>query len=127
MAARQVRIEDKLMRKSTHGIALLCASFLALTAWAAPVKTLGFDDMSCTAWANSKNDLDQRRSFIVWVRGFLTGHNYALQEQQVSTISSGTIEMYVNRYCASNPEGSFSDAAFRLSDDFSGRKQPIRK
>lgn len=94
---------------------------------AAAQNILGFDDMSCAAWSKSKDDPDQRAAFVVWVRGFLTGHNYALPKQQVSTISSGTIENHLNRYCASNPTGSFSDGAMRLSDQFSGRNQPIRK
>jgi hypothetical protein len=64
---------------------------------------------------------------VVWVRGFLTGHNYGQPGQQVSSISSGTIELNIDGYCRQNPSGSFSDAAFRLSDRFSGRNQPIRK
>lgn len=103
----------------------LFASIAASTA--APLNVLGFDDMSCAAWGRSKSDPDQRAAYVVWVRGFLSGHNYALPGQQVSTISSGTIENHVNRYCASTPTGSFSDAAMRLSDQFSGRNQPIRK
>jgi hypothetical protein len=87
---------------------------------------LGFDDMSCAAWTVAKADPDQRAAQIAWMRGFLSGHNYALPRQQVSAISSGTIENYINRYCASNPKGSFADGAMRLSDQFSGRNQPIR-
>ncbi len=94
---------------------------------AAPLNVLGFDDMSCAAWNGSKSDPDQRAAYVVWVRGFLSGHNYALPGQQVSTISSGTIENHISRYCTSSPNGSFSDAAMRLSDQFSGRNQPVRK
>ena len=115
------------MRKPVQLIALLCANLVVGPALAAPVNMLGFDDMSCTAWINSKNDADQRRGYLVWMRGVLTGHNYGQQSQQVSSISSGTVEQYVNRYCASNPNGLFSDAVFRLSDEFSGRNQPIKK
>jgi hypothetical protein len=32
-----------------------------------------------------------------------------------------------NEYCSRNPNGLFSDAAFRLSNQFSGRNQPVRK
>lgn len=88
---------------------------------------LGFDDMSCAAWSKSKEDPDQRAAYVVWVRGFLSGHNYALPKQQVSTISSGTIENHINRYCTTTPNGTFSDGAMRLSDQFSGRNQAIRK
>lgn len=107
--------------------ALLGAGLAGAPAEAEPVKILGFDDMSCTAWVASKGDVDQRQAYLVWMRGVLTGHNYALQGQQVSTISSGTIENYIQRYCSSNPTGRFSDGIFRLSDQFSGRNQPIRK
>lgn len=92
-----------------------------------PLKVLGLDDMSCQAWAQSKADKDQRTLYITWLRGLLTGHNYARPAQQVSTISSGTIEQYVNRYCSDHPQGRFDEAGLRLSDQFSGRNAPITK
>lgn len=115
------------MGKPVQLIALLCAGLMFGSAQAVPVNMLGFDDMSCAAWVAAKGDADQRAIYLTWMRGVLTGHNYAQPSQQVSTISSGTIEMFVNTYCASNPKGQFSDAVFRLSDQFSGRNQPIKK
>jgi hypothetical protein len=94
---------------------------------AAPLKILGFDDMSCRAWVKSKEDVEQRKTYLAWIRGVLTGHNYANQRQQVSDISSGTVENFVNRYCTEKPLGEFSDAALRLSDSFSGRNEAITK
>jgi len=113
------------IRKIAHLIAI--AAIFCGSAQAASQNILGFDDMSCAAWSKSKNDPDQRAAFIVWIRGFLSGHNYALPGQQVSTISSGTIEVNLNNYCSATPNGSISDGAMRLSDQFSGRNQPIRK
>ncbi len=115
------------LRHTVRLIAALSLCLAAVSVQAAPVKMLGFDDMSCAAWVASQNDPDQRKAYLVWMRGVLTGHNYALQSQQVSTISSGTIENYIQRYCRSNPKGEFSDGVFRLSDQFSGRNDPIRK
>lgn len=115
------------MRNASRLAVLLSAAVLAGSVAAAPLNILGFDDMSCAAWNASKDDPDLRASYVVWVRGFLTGHNYGQQAQQVSSISSGTIELHINGYCKQNPNGSFSDAAFRLSDQFSGRNQPLRK
>ena len=115
------------MRKSIQLIALLWAGLTVDSALATPIKLLGFDDMSCTVWTASKGDADQRAVYLTWMRGVLTGHNYAQPSQQVSDISSGTIEMFVNTYCSTNPKGQFSDAVFRLSDQFSGRNQPIKK
>ncbi|MBN8437832.1 MAG: hypothetical protein J0L95_07285 [Candidatus Accumulibacter sp.] len=108
--------------------ALPFAALLATNAGAAvPLKILGFDDMSCRAWSASKDDVEQRALYVAWVRGVLSGHNYANPSQQVSAISSGTVEQHVNRYCTDKPLGQFSDAAFRLSDQFSGRNAAITK
>ena len=106
---------------------VLCTALASGPSPAAGLNMLGFDDMSCATWIKSKDDPDLRGAYIVWVRGFLTGHNYALPGQQVAAISSGTVEVKINQYCSRTPSGSFSEAAMRLSDEFSGRNQPIRK
>lgn len=108
-------------------VALGLAALSSPSSAAVPLKTLGFDDMSCRAWVTSNADADQRTLYISWLRGLLTGHNYARPSQQVSAISSGTIEQYVNRYCRDNPTGTFLDAGLRLTDQFSGRNSPITK
>lgn len=106
---------------------LLAVLLLSLDAGAAPLKIVGFDDMSCRAWMQSKDDEEVHNSHLAWIRGVLTGHNYANQSQQVSAVSTGTVQNFVNRYCTENPLGEFSDAALRMSDKFSGRNQPIKK
>lgn len=106
---------------------LIFAALIASGAVAAPVKTVGFDDMSCRAWVKSKDDGEQRKIYLAWIRGVLTGHNYANQSQQVSSMSTGTVENFVDRYCVEKPLGEFSDAALRMSDKFSGRNVPISK
>ena len=106
---------------------LMFAALIASGAIAAPVKTVGFDDMSCRAWVKSKDDAEQRKAYLACIRGVLTGHNYANQSQQVSSMSTGTVENFVDRYCVEKPLGEFSDAALRMSDKFSGRNVPISK
>lgn len=96
-------------------------------ALASSVKVVGFDDMSCREWVRSREEADQRKLYVVWIRGFLSGHNYANPKTPVSAISGGTIEQYVTRYCVDKPLGDFGDAAQRLSDQFSGRNAPITK
>lgn len=106
----------------------LCCLCAGMTAGAmAQTKILGLDDMSCAAWQAAKDDPEQRALYAAWLRGFLTGHNYALPKQQVSTISNGTIELNIQRHCTANAQGNIADAVMRLSDQFSGRNQPIRK
>ncbi|WP_291990947.1 hypothetical protein [Candidatus Accumulibacter sp. ACC007] len=115
--------------KFTQRALLLLSALAAGTACAAeiPVKILGPDDLSCRAWTESRADADERALYVAWIRGVLTGHNYALRSQQVSTMSGGTIEKHATRYCNDNPRGDLSDAAFRLSDKFSGRNAAITK
>lgn len=106
---------------------LLVVLLLSLSVEAAPLKIVGFDDMSCRAWVQSKDDAEVHGSHLAWIRGFLTGHNYANQSQQVSAMSTGTVQNFVDRFCTENPLGEFSEAAFRMADKFSGRNQPIKK
>ena len=114
-------------RKLTRLILAASAGLMMASASAASLNLLGFDDMTCTAWTKSKDDPDKRSAYVVWVRGFLSGHNYALPNQQVSSFSSGSIELKLNQYCSRNPTGQLSDAAMRISDELSGRNQPIKK
>lgn len=114
-------------RKLTRLILAASTGLMIFSATAAPVNLLGFDDMSCAAWNKSKDDADQRAAYVGWVRGFFSGHNYALPNQQVASFSSGTVELKLNQYCSRNPGGQLSDAAMRLSDELSGRNQPIKK
>ena len=73
---------------------------------AAPLKIVGFDDMSCRAWIQSKDDAEVRNSHLAWIRGVLTGHNYANQSQQVSAMSPGTVQNFVDRYCVETRRAS---------------------
>lgn len=114
-----------------RGLCVLClvvpVGFYAAAVSAAPLKVVGFDDMSCRAWIESKADVEQRKEYLAWIRGVLTGHNYANQSQQVAAVSGGTAENFVNRYCAEKPQGDFGDAALRMTDTFSGRNATITK
>ena len=105
---------------------LLIPLFL-LSAEAAPPKLLALDNMTCSAWANTKASNEERQPYLAWARGFLSGHNYANQRQQVTDVSNGTIANYADRYCRMNPNASFADALYRMSDEFSGRGTPLSK
>jgi hypothetical protein len=94
---------------------------------AAPPKMLGFDDNSCQAWAGSREDPELRGEYLAWARGFMSGHNYANQKQQVSDVSRGTIEMFIERFCRDKPTAQFTEAVYRMSDQYSGRRAPITR
>lgn len=106
---------------------LLAGALLPVPAAAAPLKVLGLDDMSCVAWKAVKNDPELRTPYVQWVRGFLSGHNYANQAKQVTEVSQGTVSNFVDRYCAEHANGTVAEAAMRMSDQYSGRNAPITR
>lgn len=107
--------------QATIGWLLALALF---NADAAAPKLLGLSDMSCQAWKASKAEPEERQKYIAWARGFLSGHNYASPRQQVAEVSSGTIEVYADRYCSEHSKATFADALFQMSDNYSGRGAP---
>jgi hypothetical protein len=104
------------------GGALIAASGIS----AAPPRVLGLDDMSCAAW-KKKVDPELREPYIQWVRGFLSGHNYANQSRQVAEVSTGTVANFVDRYCEEHARATVTEAAMRMSDQYSGRNSPITR
>jgi hypothetical protein len=116
------------MHHSKLFASLLLAGTLIQTSHvsAAPLRVLGLDDMSCAAW-KKESDAELRQPYINWVRGFLSGHNYANQSHQVAAISSDTVAMFVDRYCAEHASATVTDAAMRMSDQYSGRKSAITR
>jgi hypothetical protein len=107
---------------------LLLAGTLVQTShiYAAPLRVLGLDDMSCAAW-KKESDPQLREPHIQWVRGFLTGHNYVNQSHQVAEVSSDTVAVFVDRYCAEHASATVTGAAMRMSDQYSGRNSPITR
>ena len=106
---------------------LLAGALIPISAIsAAPLRVLGMDDMSCAAW-KKKTDPELREPYIQWVRGFLSGHNYANQSNQVAAVSTNTVAMFIDRYCEEHASATVTDAAMRMSDQYSGRKSPITR
>lgn len=116
------------MHHSKLFVCLLLAGALIPTLHisAAPLRVLGLDDMSCAAW-KKKIDPELREPYIQWVRGFLSGHNYANQSKQVAEVSSATVAMFVDRYCEEHASATVTEAAMRMSDQYSGRNSPITR
>ncbi|WP_197970658.1 hypothetical protein [Denitratisoma oestradiolicum] len=113
---------------SRHVVLILAGVLLPLCALsAAPPRLLGLEDMSCTAWKATKGDPERREPYLQWVRGFLSGHNYASQSRQVGEVSAAAVALYVDRYCAEHAAATVATAAMRMSDEYSGRNAPITR
>lgn len=112
------------VRCSLKGMIGLLGALMLFNVDAAAPKLLGLSDMSCQAWKASKSEPEERQKYVTWARGFLSGHNYASPRQQVAEVSSGTIEVYADRYCSEHAKATFADALFQMSDNYSGRGGP---
>lgn len=115
------------VRRTYQAMLGLLGALLLFNADAAAPKLLGLSDMSCQAWKNTKSEPEERQKYLAWARGFLSGHNYVSQRQQVAEVSSGTIEVYIDRFCSEHSKAGFADALYRMSDDYSGRGGPPAK
>lgn|GEM_PF-945640 len=77
----------------------------------------GFDRMSCDDWTASQDDDSVRSMYIAWIRGIVTGYNYANPDNQVQLgrmPGDFTVGLFVDSYCRANRTKSFAGAAFEL-------------
>ncbi len=83
----------------------------------------GFDKMSCDDWFGSEGNPDVRQQYIGWIRGVVTGYNYAHPGDQVSEShmpSDFGLAIFVDNYCHSKRATSVAGAAFALIADRRG-------
>ena len=77
------------------------------------------EDASCTAWAKTAGNKQLRAYYEFWIRGFVSGHNFASPSRQVGVgelPGSDALYDYIERYCAQNPKSSFVGAAIALTE-----------
>ena len=113
------------MRKFPAMIArtALAAAVLApaLAAAQQQINILMFQDSSCAGWSKTANNKVLRAQYEFWIRGFVSGHNYANPARQVPTgkLPGGEqLYAYLDQYCLDNPNSSFVGGAFRLVEQY---------
>ena len=75
------------------------------------------DSASCSAWLNYAGNKLVRAHYEFWVRGFVSGHNFANPAHQVKLDAfpaSDALYRYLDEYCRSNPQRTFVDGTIRL-------------
>lgn len=100
--------------------ALLAASPVVAPAQGKPVNIFGFDDATCTAWEKSRDNKYIRAQYEFWIRGFVSGHNWANpgRQVQVGALPGGDpLYDYIDRYCRENPTQTFIGAALLLTQE----------
>jgi hypothetical protein len=116
--------------------ALVVAAALAAAMPAPPaaaqqqINILLFEDSTCAAWSKTAGNKLLRAQYEFWIRGFVSGHNYANRARQVPTgkLPGGDqLYAYLDQYCLDNPNSSFVGAAFRLVEQYREATPPAVK
>ena len=111
------------MNKGWIAAALLLCSMLCFGQEKSFVAIHGFDKMSCEDWLGSDGNADVRAQYIAWIRGVVTGYNYANPDNQVQSGRMPTdfgLTIFVDNYCHSKRATSVAGAAFALIADRRG-------
>jgi hypothetical protein len=90
-----------------------------------PIAVHGFDHMSCGDWRLSRTTGPVREQYIAWVRGIVTGYNYANPDSQITAgrmPDDGALALYIDGYCRDRPMTPFVGAAFALIDELHGKE-----
>jgi len=110
------------MRKWWTAALLLCST-LAFGQDKPMVAIHGFDKMSCADWLGSDGNPDVRALYVAWVRGVVTGYNYANPNDQVAPgrmPSDFGLAIFIDNFCLSRRATSVAGAAFALIADRHG-------
>jgi hypothetical protein len=97
------------------------------------VNIFAFEDASCGAWKKSQSNKLLRAQYEFWIRGFVSGHNYADPARQVKVGAlpgSEGLYGYIDNYCNANPTLSFVGGVIALVQDLrepAPAKTPPRK
>ena len=89
------------------------------------VNVFAFEDASCNAWSKSGANKLLRAQYEFWVRGFVSGHNFASPARQVKIGAfpgSDALYEYLDRYCRDNPTLSFVGGAIKLVEEL---REPV--
>ena len=93
------------------------------------VNVFWFEDASCTAWSKSSGNKALRAQYEFWIRGFVSGHNYANPSRQVKVgefPGSDALHQYLDQYCRDNPKLSFVGGAIQLVEQLLEAAAPAR-
>lgn len=100
--------------------ATLICFLLSLQAHSADNKeysVYSFSETPCGVWEQTKEQPRKREIYIYWIRGFVSGFNYAhpfkaLEPNKMP--DNASLSLFVDKHCRDNPLGDFIAAAFEL-------------
>lgn len=93
------------------------------------VNIFTFEDASCSAWSKTGGNKLLRAQYEFWIRGFVSGHNYANPSHQVKVgelPGSDALFQYLDQYCRENPKLSYVGGAIMLVDQLREPAAPAK-
>lgn len=93
------------------------------------VTVFSFEDASCNAWLKSSGNKLLRAQYEFWMRGFVSGHNFANPSLQVAAgkfPGSDALYQYLDQYCRDNPNSSFIAGAIHLVEQLREPAAPVK-
>ena len=109
-----------------HTKAFYAVLLMALSVAGASAQTtlvMGEGQVSCGTYLQDRRNAKTTQDYVyaTWVRGFLSGFNFATQGKQVSGgTEPATILAYLDKYCRDNPLHFLAGGAFSLVKDLGG-------
>ena len=86
----------------------------------------GEGNVACGTYLQDRRANTEPQAYIyaTWVRGFLSGFNYATPGRPMPSIpQTDTVLAYLDKYCRDNPLQTLSTGAAYLAADLGGRKK----
>jgi hypothetical protein len=110
---------------------MILAAVSAVAADSAPPINIIFsgDNATCAAWIKSAGNHPVRQHYEMWVRGFVSGHNYADPARQVKVGAfpgGDDLYQYFDQYCRENPQQSFGGGAIQLVEQLAEPSRPAK-
>src|SRR5471032_2938031 len=108
---------------------MILATTPAVAAETAPPINIIFtaDNAACAAWTKSAGNTPVRQHYEMWMRGFVSGHNYAYPSRQIKVGAfpgGDDLYQYFDQYCQDNPQQSFVSGAIQLVEQLAESAKP---
>jgi hypothetical protein len=85
------------------------------------IMVYGFLGESCGKWASY--DETQRGWYLLWLKGFFTGHNFGNPGNQIMDLPDDeSLGLYFDKYCRDNPLGNITTPTLRLTKELRSKK-----
>jgi hypothetical protein len=76
----------------------------------------------CSRWASTTPA--DKKEFESWLAGFITGVNFGSGEAKLGSMSTAGLHVWIDQYCANNPDEQMWASAVALARELQRRGRP---